>query len=255
LPDLPSTVDDVVLWLLAKDPAERPPDLRTAVRALESAAQNAGIDIGVHSGWDASSSPSGSPLQTQPPPRRHTPTPAGAAPTIAPPAPAMTIAPTAKRSRAPLLIGVVAGVAVIGAGLFFFLGGRAEPTPKQEPVTAPVATVDPAPEPPKPEPPKPADPKPETPANVIVTITGVPDGTEVLLGGTVIGAAPGPVQLPYGATEVVLTFKADGYLTASKTVMPDKASTLEVGLKKKPGKKATGTKSTKDDIINVEFGK
>ncbi|HEX5064322.1 MAG TPA: serine/threonine-protein kinase, partial [Kofleriaceae bacterium] len=38
LPDLPSTIDDVVLWMLAKDPADRPADCRTAVHALEDAA-------------------------------------------------------------------------------------------------------------------------------------------------------------------------------------------------------------------------
>jgi len=256
LPDLPSTIDDVVLWLLAKDPAERPADLRTAVRSLESAAQAAGLDIGVHSGWDAQSSPAGQFVQTQPPPRRaSTPVPASAS-TMQPGTPAMTIAPApATKSKAPL-IAALAGLAVIGAGVFFFMH---QPDKATTPASAPAV----APEPPKPEVPKPEAPPPPKvespkeeakPANVIVTVTGVPDGTEVLAAGTVIGAAPGPVQLPFGTAEVVLTFRADGYLTTSKTVTPDKASTVDVGLKKKPGKKATG-KSTKDDIINVEFGK
>jgi S-adenosylmethionine synthetase len=73
LPDLPASVDNVILSLLAKEPADRPADLRTAVRALETAAVEAGIDIGGASDWDAKSSPLGSPLPTQPPHRSHTP--------------------------------------------------------------------------------------------------------------------------------------------------------------------------------------
>ena len=41
--ELPEAVDDVVLWLVHKDPALRPPDLRTAVTALEQAAERAGL--------------------------------------------------------------------------------------------------------------------------------------------------------------------------------------------------------------------
>jgi len=78
-------------------------------------------------------------------------------------------------------------------------------------------------------------------------VTGAPEGTEVLIAGNVIGAAPGPVQLPYGTAPVVLTLRADGYVTTSKTVTPDASSTLDAPLKKKQGR--TATKSTKDDII------
>src|SRR6185312_1936575 len=45
--DLPASVDQGVLWMLKKDPSERPPNLVTAVRALEDAAQSAGIDFNV----------------------------------------------------------------------------------------------------------------------------------------------------------------------------------------------------------------
>ncbi len=244
LPELPSTVDDVVLCLLAKDPAARPSDLRTAVRALEAAAQNAGIEVGVTSGWDAQSQPAGAAYQTQPPARRHTPVPSAIAS-------AQTLAPEpAKKSRAPL-IAALAALPILGFTAFLLLGGKSD-QPAARPVE-PAPAIAPAPAP-VPMPP-PIEAPPANPTHVMVTITNVPDGTEVLLGGTVIGAAPGPVQLSYGTSEVMLTFRADGYLTASKTVTPDKASTLDVGLKKKAGGKRPAGKTTKDDIIHVEFGK
>lgn len=246
LPDLPSTIDDVVLWLLAKDPADRPADLRTSVRALEAAAQGAGIDIGVASVLDAQSQPAATAFQTQPPKRRSVP--------VSTPAHTLASAATvaAPRKRNALVIPIIAGVAILAAGLYFAFGNDEEPV-KPEPVavTVPAAVAPPPAQVPAP---KPEPTERATPADVIVTITNVPEGTEVLLGGKVIGAAPGPLQLPHGISPVVLTFRADGYLTASKTVTPSEASTLDVGLKKKPAKKRPG-KSTKDDIIDVEFGK
>src|SRR5690606_28103078 len=44
-PDLPPSVDQGVLWMLAKEPSARPPNLVTAVDALEDAAAAAGIAV------------------------------------------------------------------------------------------------------------------------------------------------------------------------------------------------------------------
>jgi eukaryotic-like serine/threonine-protein kinase len=58
-PELPESVDQGIAWMLKKDPAERPPNLVTAVRALEDAAAAAGISVepgpstGVHSAVSA----------------------------------------------------------------------------------------------------------------------------------------------------------------------------------------------------------
>jgi eukaryotic-like serine/threonine-protein kinase len=41
--ELPAEIDDVVLWLIHKDPTQRPPDLKTAVMVLEQAAERAGL--------------------------------------------------------------------------------------------------------------------------------------------------------------------------------------------------------------------
>ena len=43
VPELPESIDEVVLWLMHKDPAQRPPDLKTAVVVLEQAAERAGL--------------------------------------------------------------------------------------------------------------------------------------------------------------------------------------------------------------------
>jgi serine/threonine protein kinase len=42
---LPHEVDEAIGWMLQKDPAERPPNLSTAVRSLEAAADAAGIPV------------------------------------------------------------------------------------------------------------------------------------------------------------------------------------------------------------------
>jgi serine/threonine-protein kinase len=261
LPDVPSTIDDVVLWLLAKDPTERPADLRTAVHALEQAATDAGMDIGPAVTWDVQSTPNGKAYQTQPPPRRTnvaTPVPAtttggGAASTTISPA------ASAKRSKA-ALAGVIAGaVIVIGAVLFVFAGGAKKAAPRPEPPTpastAPQVVHAPAPAPtpgPTGSGQATAPVTPPAPKAVIVTVAGVPDGTEVLVGGNVIGAAPGPVQIDRATSAVVLTFRADGYLPASVSVVPDSDKPLDVTLKKK---KSGGRKPNRDDIIDVFGGK
>jgi hypothetical protein len=137
-------------------------------------------------------------------------------------------------------------------------------TRKSEPLqnataSAPIAAPPPAtPSPPLAAAPAPTPTAPATPeparTSVIVTISGVPDGTEVLVAGSPIGVAPGPVQVMYGSEPVVLTFRADGYVPASKPITPNADSSLTVALKHKPVKR-TKSKDNKDDIIDVDFGK
>jgi eukaryotic-like serine/threonine-protein kinase len=241
LPDLPPSIDDVVLWLLAKDPAERPADLRTAVHALERAAVEAGFDIGNTSGWDIQSTPGGTAFQTQPPRRRTSHVQA---------TPATTTAVPVKRSRVPLVLAfAIVGVLGAAGAVWALRDNSTAPaaptvaTPAAPPAPAPAPVATPAPTPPA-----------ETRTSVIVTISGVPDGTEVLVAGSPIGVAPGPVQLAYGTDPVVLTFRADGYVPASKPVTPNADSSLAVALKKKAVRRAK-SKGDKDDIIDVDFGK
>jgi serine/threonine-protein kinase len=238
VPELTEQIDDVVAWLLRKEASERPENLRTAMRALEEAGAKAGlIAAAASSPWDVQTGPVG---------------------TVTVPPNVSRAAPTGEglpmqRSRAPLY-AIIAALAIGGAvAVWFALKPGDEPpgAPKAAapaPAPAPAPTPAPAPAPP----PAPAPTPPPAPASVIVTIKGVPDGTEVLAGGKTIAAAPGPVQLPHASDATVLTFKADGYVTASRTVVPDKDQTLDVGLKAKP-KAGGGKKTGKDDIIDV-FG-
>ena len=56
LPELPAAVDGAIAWLMRKDPAERPPTLIAAVRALEQSAgagAGAGREGTTPSNWDA----------------------------------------------------------------------------------------------------------------------------------------------------------------------------------------------------------
>ena len=69
---------------------------------------------------------------------------------------------------------------------------------------------------------------------VTVQIHGPPSGTEVYgPGGKLLGVAPGPVQLARADADVVLTLKADGYVTRSATVHVAADTTVEVALHKK----------------------
>jgi len=45
LPGVPRAVDDAIAWMMRKDPTARPPNLITAMRALEDAAQAAGFEF------------------------------------------------------------------------------------------------------------------------------------------------------------------------------------------------------------------
>jgi hypothetical protein len=98
---------------------------------------------------------------------------------------------------------------------------------------------------------QPPQPPPAVAEHVIVTITGVPDDTEVSIGTTPVGVAPGPVQLPRGARAVVLTFKAAGHIPASRTLTPDQDRSLAVALKRRLAAPVGAKRPAKDDIIDV----
>jgi hypothetical protein len=65
------------------------------------------------------------------------------------------------------------------------------------------------------------------------------------------------VQLPRVAELMVLTFKADGYLPASASVVPDHDQKLTVKLKKRGGATTgpAGKRKGRDDIENPFGGK
>ncbi len=279
VPELPAGIDDGIMWLMAKDPSARPPNLITAIQALEASAEASGIALPVvreSSTWDAQSgTPSG--RMVAPSFRRSAPMVtadtrpnAGSAQTMPSGAPIarlgdvrVPIEAPVRKSRLPLIIG---GVAVLAAAIVavVVMSGGAKPA-------APVAKApEPKVEPPAPKPePTPTPPVAKLPdvnvagvvtvgsaGPVTITISGVPEGTEVVVLGKVIGTAPGPVQLTRGTDKVVMMLRADGYQADSKTVTPDHDQPLETHLKKKGGggRPTTPTKQPdKDDIAIPVF--
>jgi serine/threonine-protein kinase len=257
-PELPAGVDDALAWLLQKDPADRPPSLRAGLAALESAAAQAGIAIAT-AAWEIHTGPSGK-VDTRPPniaSASTTDLPAVKQPSN-PWAPS-SVKTVSQRSAPTKLAGdderrrswrgaiailggvLLAAVAVVLLVVRPWDAGTTDRPVKH--VIVPVVTDAPAPQP------QPV-PIPVEAQTVIVSIEGVPDGTEVLVGGMTAGAAPGPVQLPRDSSPMVMTFKVDGYFPASRTVTPDHDQQLVVTLKKKP---VSGTKRrpNKDDIIDI----
>ncbi len=253
--ELTPEIDEVVGWLMRKEPADRPADLRSAMKALEQAATSAGLATSVPTAsWDVQSSPGHKPFETQPPhtsSARITGIPRGQL------TPESQLPPPARRSRTPVY-AALAAVAAAAIGVVIVIATRSGDADRPPPPAPPVVSQPPPIAPPITPPVKPPVVGPENTAQtVIITIEGVPDGTEVFAGGMTVGAAPGPVQLPRIAEAMVLTFKADGYLPTSATVVPDHDQPLVVKLKKKGGGGGGPTirKPSKDDIENPFGGK
>ncbi|MDQ3336921.1 MAG: protein kinase [Myxococcota bacterium] len=226
VPELPASVDEAISWLMAKDPADRPPSLRDAIAAFERAAEESGINTGAPT-WETG------------PVRRVT---------TAPPRIARPVAVTAETAIDPApkrRAGLIAGLslAIVAAGIGIVVVTRAPPE-------KPPVVVEPAPPPPPIQPPAPvvapAD-APEESRTITITVDGPPRNTEVLVAGVLIGTAPGPVQMPRDTDALVLTFKAEGFVPASREVTPDRDQSLSISLKKR----VTGKRPTRDDLIDV----
>ncbi len=227
VPGLPASVDASIAWMLRKDPAQRPPDLSTAIRALEQAAEASGIAFPrapASQVWSTSRGPGGGAV---------TPTPANLAHAVTIVSGARPVAGVEdgnRGGRPGLWIGLGLAALMVGVGTFVMVRGDRSPTTASSAsaavVPAPMAMLDAG-------------------ATVVevdaglgarlvtVQIAGVPAGTEVYAPHGLVGVAPGAIQLERGRGEVVLTFKADGYTTASMAVTPAADQSLVVALVKK----------------------
>jgi len=216
---LPPELDAAIAWMMRKDPAQRPRTLIDAVIALggEGAAMS-------------------TPMLT--------PSKVAAAVTR----PSIPPAPRRRPWLLPVALVAVAGGAAAIALVTWNGGSPAKMTAQPAPAPAPVKQAPPPVKTPE---------QPVAPKLVTLTIAGAPEGTEVLVGGQVVGVTP-LVQLAHGDAPVLLTLKADGFLPSSKQVTPDHDQTLDMPLKKKrlarPAGTPPATGDDKEDVIHV-FGK
>jgi serine/threonine-protein kinase len=272
LADLPAEVDERILWFLKKDPAERPPNLVSGVRALEDSAQAVGVPLPAAGSAMFATQPTPNPSGMRSIP---SPTPnrlssearaLGNASTIAAgPTPGYlaaeaSAAPKPRGGKMGLVAGAAVAVTLAAAGAYFLLrpsgpASRAGATPpdrvRPEPAaqvarpaadtTAPeLPTATPAPK----EVPGEAAPAAVTPAagaataalpaTIALDVQGVPNGTEILgPDGTVLGTGPGKVQIARSDQPLALGFRAKGYKAETREVIPREDASLSVELKKK----------------------
>jgi hypothetical protein len=261
-PELPPAVDQGILWMLQKEPAARPPNLVTAVRALEDAAVAAGVEVAapVPTGVLTAARP-----LSQPGPAGTTPSAVGAttrlgtAPTVdaaqlsaaVGAAPSLAAVPTpvpaapVRPSRAGIALALAGAVAM---GVVVFVLVRPAPSSSGQTAEAPPPPASPAAAPPV----APVAPPPVAAAPVTITIVGPPAGTEVLgPGGRLLGTAPGAVQLERSEQDVVLTFRADGHVARSIPVATrgDQQITVELEARAadKPARTQRTRRAKKDD--------
>ncbi len=259
-PEIPASLDEPVLRMLAKDPAGRPATVMEALDELSRAANDAGFNVPapVRGGIPPARvsdrgvvvTPAGS--TTGPTGIAITPsggvagtlaqaqTLVGSDPTLA--GASADIAPR-KGRRTLMIVGMVAGAVAIAA-VGFELGrpsstGPAEHRPQVGVTAVPVPTntalVTPAGTPPPPPAVTPSgssDVGPEA-AEVEIQIEATPVPVDVYRGADKIGSSASPLKLKRGE-KVKLTFRAPGYLPTDVEVSPTKSALLPVKLTKLP---------------------
>ena len=265
MPSLPPDVDQLVLWMMAKDASQRPslPQVRQRVAALRGlASSQAPVGGSVAPGaW-----PNATPLPTRP---ELTPTKMPGHPGSSPPQPATLMPsgvamsqPPAPRRRIGLWVAVALGVtaASTGIALVAMRSGKtgpqvaattpgsdtttlAEPKPAEpkpaDPKPADPMAVDPKPADPKPADPtavdpKPADPKPADPkpvaklGTVYVKLSGAP-GT-VYVDGRVVGRGTSSVAVQLAPGDHKIRAEAPRFKGAETTVRVQVGASAKVVL-------------------------
>jgi serine/threonine-protein kinase len=233
-PELPEELDEPLLWMLQKSADKRPPNLVTALQALERAARDAGLEV-----------------PDAPPPsgvfsRSTTPVPDGLALAItkavdssSPTEPDLRGAqidisaqhPTEVRPAPATIwpwIAVAVGVVVV-AGSVYWLGtngGAGQPTADDDRAYQAAPRTSPQQDPGRAE---------QQPRLVNITIKGAPDGTSVYgPAGKPFGQAPGVIQVERGNQTLQLHLRADGFESKAYAVVPSADLVLEVALIEQP---------------------
>jgi hypothetical protein len=151
------------------------------------------------------------------------------APSVAPQAPpALATSAPARRSRAPLVIGLIVLLLGGGAGAFYALhkpgstdpgAGTVPPPAPQPPKLGQTAAT---PEPQKPQPPTPQPQptlQPTAPKMVTVLLDSVPPGAAIIVDGRRISDTPEEIDVPEG-TQVHVSLHRDGYRDTEVTLDP-----------------------------------
>jgi serine/threonine-protein kinase len=252
--ELPSTIDAPILWMLEKDADKRPPNLATALEALEKAAVAGGLKVpsmpslsgvldtpvaGTRTPADLAMAATSTPADLAVAATQH------ASDTLDEAAVPARTDPFAAQPSGPsklwVVLGIVGALAVTAGAAHWLLdvGGGGDESADSQPA---AVVVDAQPVQAK-SPPDAAPAIAEVDAApnkyVAIQIDGPPKGTEVYgPGGAVLGVAPGRIQLERGEGEVQLIFKKAGYQL--KTVQVSAAADAEVNVelvkKKRAGK-------------------
>jgi serine/threonine-protein kinase len=198
--DIPAVVEDIVLRMLQKKPADRFADMRTVMAAFEGAL--AKLEAG------------------QAPARR------------APSAAATGNLEELPRNKGPIYVAIavsVAALAVIaGVAVTHWRRSAAPPAPEARASVRPPAIT-----PPPTATPAPADPAaiaPTPPAHVQVQIATSPPGAEVFLGAERLGISPVELSRPRSNEAITFSIRRSGYKDEKRSVALDHDQTLELVL-------------------------
>jgi serine/threonine-protein kinase len=244
-PGLPAGVDRVIAWLMRKDPAARPATLGEALRSLEhvatgelAAAGEPSRSMRLATAETPSSLPelpaftSGNRTPSSSGVTARSATGPGDSPRPAAAAALRTGAPTRWTAPHRLLAVGALGAAVVGGAVLVTRPAGQPQSPAPAPVEpAPLATAA------RNAGSASAEARPGVavarvePADVFLTIAGTPPNTEVRRSGVLVGIAPGRVELPRSATEVILVLNADGFVPETLSVIPSEDLTRTVALR------------------------
>lgn len=256
--DVPDALDEPVLRMLAKEPASRPESASAGLEALAAAARAAGLDVTVAPVYRPGATPAIGALGATAPmtpaeqfaiasAKTMSATEEKAETLSASSIPTQRSAATNASKPSSLLIGAAIGAVVLmlgGVAAFFALRpDSTPPTPIAVAVTSASERV--VPEPPESTAPA-VSAAPAAPASVRLTIQSVPKSVEVFHGTEKLGLSPGPLPFAQSDQAVELTFRAEGYLEKSVSIVPRADAIVSVTLTRKPSGGKAGSTKTKN---------
>jgi hypothetical protein len=239
--ELPTTVDDEIAAMMAKDPALRPANLTLASSGLATA-------LGISGAFDAGASRK--PASSS---RRLDPTPDPLADTHATPgfATGERLGPPT-RSRAPIFAGGF--LVAVGGIVAIWLATRGSGEAKPEPIA--VVTVDAAPRavPPPDGPPPPPDASPAA-EPVKIRIRGALRGARITdAAGKLVATGSKQFTLPRGDAPIELHVELSGFVPETLQVTPSHDHDVTIIMQKKRPPKKPPNGGTTGSSISDEIG-